>query len=247
MSSSRMNARRPGVAALLIAVMVASFVLWQGAQGAQGGPVRGASDLAPRGIAVVGDSITARYDDSPGSADQGWWSVVGRTYDAQVTTYAQSGSGYLRPGHRCGGDRFIDRLEAVTATAPSILFVEGGRNDWARCVEGVLKPASNADLRPAVAGYLDTLQATLPASTRIIVVGPPWGPLQPVHGQRIAQLIRAEAVARNLEFIDMTGVLDADRVHDGIHPNRAGSLAIARRVVRALEPSAAAATPAPGR
>lgn len=240
MPSTRMTVRRPGVAAMLLALLAASFVLWQGAQVAQGGQVRPISDLAPRGIVVVGDSITARYNDSPGDADQGWWSVVGRTFGADVTTYAQSGSGYLRPGHRCGGDRFINRSDVFAGEAPSILLVEGGRNDWARCLEGRLHPASNALLQREVDAYFDTLTTQLPASTRIVVVGPPWGPLQSAHGRRIAQLIAAEAEAHDLEFVDMTGVLDADRVHDGVHPNRAGSLAIARRVVRALDPRSAA-------
>lgn len=239
MSSTRVNVRRPGVAAMLLALLAASFVLWQGAQVAQGGQVRPISDLAPHGIVVVGDSITARYNDSPGNADQGWWSVVGRTFGADVTTYAQSGSGYLRPGHRCGGDRFVDRADAYAGEAPSILLVEGGRNDWARCLEGRLHPAPSSLLRREVDAYFDTLQRRLPASTRIVVIGPPWGPLQPAYGRRVSQVIAAEAEAHDLQFIDMTGVLNADRVHDGVHPNRAGSLAIARRVVRALGPQPA--------
>ncbi len=98
---------------------------------ANGGEPSADSAVAPRGIVVVGDSITARYNDKPGDAMQGWWSIVGRHYDAKVTTYAQSGSGYLRPGQLCTGNRFIDRQQAFTGEAPSLFIIEGGRNDWA--------------------------------------------------------------------------------------------------------------------
>lgn len=215
--------------ALMIAVV--PYMLWQSAQGGQS---QVASELAPLGIVVVGDSITARYSDSPGDRDQAWWSFVGRTFGAEVTRYAQSGSGYLRPGHRCTGDRFIDRTDAYSGDAPSIVLVEGGRNDWAQCVNGVFVPASSADLAHAVSTYLTTLKIHLPASTRIIVIGPPWGPLQAVDGERVTRIIQEQAKAHGLEFIDVAGALTADRVVDGVHPNRAGSIAIARRVIDAL-------------
>jgi lysophospholipase L1-like esterase len=224
--------RRSIVVAFVLALVAGPFVAWQGAQGDQTRPV---STLAPHGIVVVGDSITARYNDTPGDADQGWWSVTARRFDADVRTYAQSGSGYLRPGHRCTGDRFIDRPRAFTGDAPSILIVEGGRNDWARCVDGAFVPSTDAEVRHAVDTYLDVLQTYLPPTTRIIVVGPPWGPLDRDEGRRVTAVIRSEAHAHGIQFIATGGALTRDRVVDGVHPNRAGSLAIARRVIRALE------------
>lgn len=224
--------RRSLLIALVLALVAGPFVAWQGAQGDQSRPV---STLAPHGIVVVGDSITARYNDNPGDADQGWWSVVGRHYGADVRTYAQSGSGYLRPGHRCTGDRFIDRSPAFTGDAPSILIVEGGRNDWARCAGGLFVPSTDAEVRHAVATYLDVLQTYLPPTTRIIVVGPPWGPLDRAGGRRVTAIIADEARSHGLQFISTRGALTSDRVVDGVHPNRAGSLAIARRVIGALD------------
>ncbi|MET1036712.1 MAG: SGNH/GDSL hydrolase family protein [Aeromicrobium sp.] len=232
MITTWMAAHRSVLVAFVIALVVGPFVAWQGAQGDQ---TRGVSTLAPQGIVVIGDSITARYNDTPGDADQGWWSVTARRFDADVRTYAQSGSGYLRPGRRCGGDRFIDRSPAFTGDAPSIVLVEGGRNDWAKCVDGVFVPSSDAELRHAVDTYLDVLQTYLPAETRIIVLGPPWGPLDRAEGRRVTAIIEDEARAHGLEFISTAGSLTTDRVVDGVHPNRNGSLAIARRVIRALE------------
>lgn len=223
--------RRSVLVALLLALLLGPFIAWQGAQGDQTRPV---STLAPHGIVVVGDSITARYNDDPGDPDQGWWSVAGRRFDADVRTYAQSGSGYLRPGHRCTGNRFIDRPDAFMGDAPSIVIVEGGRNDWATCVDGQFVTSTDAELRRAVSTYLDVLQTYLPSSTRIVVLGPPWGPLDRAEGKRVTAIVRDEAAAHGLEFISTWGALTADRVVDGVHPNRDGSLAIARRVVRAL-------------
>jgi lysophospholipase L1-like esterase len=218
----------------VLAVVVGPFVAWQGATGGESGSV---SVLAPRGIVVVGDSITARYNDEPGHPEQGWWSFVGRHFGAEVTTHAQSGSGYLRPGKACAGNRFIDRPEAYAGAAPSLIIIEGGRNDWAVCRRGEFVPAADEVVAHAVDRYLDALRTFLPASTRIIVLGPPWGPAQAAEGRRITAIIEDAAARHGVEFISTEGTLDARRVVDGTHPNLAGSRAIATRVIRALEPA----------
>lgn len=222
--------RTPIVIALALAVLLGPFL----ARSAIGREPTTISTIAPRGIVVVGDSITARYNDVPGHAMQGWWSVVGRHYDAKVTTYAQSGSGYLRPGKQCTGNRFIDRQRAFTGEAPSLLIIEGGRNDWAACVEGHLVTSSDEAVEHAVDTYLGTLITFLPRSTRIIVMGPPWGPTDPQNGERVTRIIEAVTAKHGLEFIPTTGALTRSEVTDGVHPNRAGSVAIADRVISAL-------------
>lgn len=234
MKTPRRSARRSAIVALVLALVAGPFLAWQGAQGGQSRPV---SAIAPHGIVVVGDSISARYNDEPGDAHQAWWSVTARRFDAEVRTYAQSGSGYLRPGLRCSGNRFIDRPAAYTGEPPSILIIEGGRNDWARCVDGTFVWSTDAEVKHAVDTYLDVLRAHLPSSTRIVVLGPPWGPLDQTNGDRITRIVRTSAQDHGFQFVSTHGALTADRVVDGIHPNRAGSLAIARRVIRALETS----------
>ena len=229
--TSRINLRAPVIVTLALAVLMGPFFAWQSATGEEGKP---SASIAPQGIVVVGDSITARYNDRPGDDRQGWWSIVGRHYDAHVTTYAQSGSGYVRPGLKCSGNRFIDRDRAFIGTAPSLLIVEGGRNDWAVCEQGRFVVAADAVIEHAVDRYLETLTTFLPRSTRIVVLGPPWGPLDPAHGVRVTNIIETVAKRHGLQFISTTGALTADRVIDGIHPNRAGSRAIAARVIRTL-------------
>ena len=82
--------------------------------------------------------------------------------------------------------------------------------------------------------YLSTLQTFLPHSTRIIVLGPPWGPLDPPDGARVTRIIHAAAMQHHVQFISTTGALTPERVVDGIHPNLLGSRAIAQRVIHAL-------------
>lgn len=232
MTRLRTSTRRSHIVVVLAALVIAPFIAWQGATGDAPVPI---SRLAPDGIVVVGDSITARYNDEPGDAEQGWWSMTGDHFDAEVTRYAQSGSGYLREGHGCEGNTFIDRPDAYIGPAPSLFIVEGGRNDWATCRDGRYVIASDDVITHAVDRYLDTLQTFLPESTRIIVLGPPWGPLDPTAGLRITSIIEAQAKEHGVEFISTRGALTPDRVVDGVHPNRKGSLAIARRVITALE------------
>lgn len=221
--------------ARLTAVLGAAILLVLGpfflSQGAEGGIV---SEVAPDGIVVVGDSITARYDDVPGSPRQGWWSMVARHVDAPVETYAQSGSGYLRRGGWCDGTTFGEREKALSGS-PSLLIIEGGRNDWAVCREDRVAVSTNAEIAEAVNGYFDLVATTLPASTRVLVLGPPWGPVQPVAQLRVTPIIERAAIEHDFEFVDTAGILPPAHVLDGIHPNRAGSIAIAKRVIAALD------------
>ena len=188
------------------------------------------------GIVVVGDSITAEYNDDEGDELEGWWSMVGRHLGAHVTTHAQTGSGYLRQGLACTGDRFVDRTEAFRDTAPSLFIVEGGRNDWASCIEGQHVAASDAEFADAVNHYLDVLQLNLPRSTRIVVLGPPWGTLDQLGRKNLTAIVYNAAKAHDVQYVSTMGTLDRrERVLDGIHPNRAGSRALADRVIAALE------------
>lgn len=230
MTKPRTAVRTPIVAVLALLLLLAPLLAWN----LDGGRASASSVLAPRGIVVVGDSITARYNDEPGDEMQGWWSIVGRHYDAGVTTYAQSGSGYLRPGLMCSGNRFIDRQQAFVSNAPSLFIIEGGRNDWAQCEDNRFVTSTDEAVVHAVDTYLGTLRTFLPRSTRIIVMGPPWGPVDPGNGERVTSIIEAAAARHGLEFIPTTGALTASRVVDGVHPNRAGSVAIADRVISAL-------------
>lgn len=233
-----MVARRVGWAGLtvLVAVVLALTVALVGgaADGAHAGdrPFDG-------GIVVVGDSITARYGDRPGAADEAWWSIVERRLGADVRTYAQSGSGYLRQGLRCTGDTFAERTAAFE-DAPAVFVVAGGRNDWARCEHGQHVRAADAEIAAAVTSYLRLVRSRLPARTRIVVLEPPWGDRDPWEQRRLTSIVRTAAGREGLEFVATAGTLTgADRTTDGVHPTREGSVALGERVAAAL------AAPAP--
>lgn len=185
-------------------------------------------------MTVVGDSITALYNDRPGDARQGWWSIVGRHLGVPVERYAQSGSGYLKVGRRCTGDTFGDRPGAL-ASHPDLLVLEGGRNDWSYCRDGLPAVAPDGMVEEAVTGYMDAVRDSVPATTRVIVLGPPWGPEAHEHAARVTAIVRAQAEAHGFEFVDMTDVLDASTVYDGTHPDREGSRRIAQRLIAHLE------------
>jgi len=231
MTSLRTGRRTPLVIIVALAIMIGPFLAWQGATG---GETSTPSSIAPHGIVVVGDSITANYNNTPGDDRQGWWSIVGHRFGAHVTTYAQSGSGYLRPGRACAGNRFIDRVRAFTGVAPSLFIIEGGRNDWANCENGQEVRAPDIAIAHAVDRYLTTLQTFLPRSTHIIVMGPPWGPRDPANGVRVTSIVKSAAMRQGVKYVSTAGALTKDRVIDGVHPNLAGSRAIAAKVIKAL-------------
>lgn len=194
-----------------------------------------ASSSGP-GVAVIGDSITARYNNDSGSQGQGWWSFVAKRYGVRMETFAESGSGYQRPGNHCGGMTFGERLKDVVAVKPRIVFIEGGRNDWAHCVGDRLVVSSDAEVSTGVDAFLTRLQNALPASTVYYVLGPPWGPIDTGQRDRVTRIIEASAIAHAMTFISTAGTLNDDDVLDGTHPNRAGSIAIARAVTEAIGP-----------
>lgn len=219
-----------GLTVLAVTVVALSLTLVGGtSDGAHAGdrPYAG-------GIVVVGDSITARYGDDAGAPNEAWWSIVERRLGTDVRTYAQSGSGYLRPGLRCTGDTFAERTAAFED--PSAIFViAGGRNDWARCERGRHVRAGDAEIAAAVTSYLRLVQQRLPASTRIVVLEPPWGDRDPWEQRRLTSIVRTAAGRAGLEFVSTAGTLTgAGRTTDGVHPTRAGSVALGERVAAAL-------------
>lgn len=238
--STPQTRRSPNIlrhAAVLVAVFgcLLAWAWWtsQDATGSSGQRVRG-----PANITVIGDSITALYDNEPGGERQGWWSMVGYEYDSYVRTFAQSGSGYLRPGLACTGTRFNQRLHALSTHHADMVIVEGGRNDWAQCVDGRFVRAPDDTIRRAVFNYLSDVNRLVSPSTRVLVLGPPWGPLNIDEQERISSIIRAAALHYDMQFVPMDDVLNATRVVDGVHPNRAGSQAIADQVIQAINQAA---------
>ena len=225
-----MNARSPASRAWIVLAMLA-FVLVVPL-----GIQRVAASSSGPTVAVIGDSITARYNNESGSQGQGWWSFVGKRYGVKIKTFAESGSGFQRPGNLCEGTTFGQRVDQLVASKPKIVFVEGGRNDWAHCHNHRLVIATDAEVAAGVDSVLSRLHDGLPFTTRFFILGPAWGTTSADQRDRVTEIIRASAEAHGMTFISTTGVFDGDRVLDGTHPNRAGSIALGQTVIKAVGP-----------
>lgn len=187
----------------------------------------------PRSMLVVGDSISASYNDEPGSPLQGWWSLVARELGYAPTVLAEAGSGYQRPGAGCTGTAFDDRPGVFDQPAPDLVVVEGGRNDWARCDGTDLVEVEPEIVLAAADDFLGRLTRAYP-DARVVVLAPPWGPLQQRYVDDVTSAIEAAAERHGCEFVTMDGVLTPARTPDGVHPDIGGSKAIAETVLLAL-------------
>lgn len=187
----------------------------------------------PRSMVVVGDSISASYNDEPGSPLQAWWSLVARELGYTPTVLAEAGSGYQRPGAGCTGTAFGDRPGVFDQPSPDLIVVEGGRNDWARCDGTDLVEVDSDVLLAAADDFLGRLTQAYP-DARVVVLAPPWGPLQQRYVTDVTDAIEAAAELHDCEFVRMDGVLPAHRTPDGVHPDVNGSKAIAETVLQAL-------------
>ena len=201
-----------------------------------GGPLAGGSATASDGasagprLIVVGDSITASYNDDDGDERQGWWSMVGRHLNLQVIRSAQAGSGYIRRGtERCDGTRFYDRRKDLHGA--DIVIIEGGRNDWKRCGTDIATVGIH-DVRAAVDKFLDWVDSQ-PVANRSVYLMSPWGPRDQLAGITMTQIIQTEADSHGFQFIDTWGALSdkPGRTYDGIHPTLAGSTSLYRNVM----------------
>lgn len=114
------------------------------------------------------------------------------------------------------------------------MFVEGGRNDWAYCNHRKLTKASNARIKKGVDSFLTKLQRAVPAHTKIYVLGPPWGPRNLSQRERVTAIVKASAKAHHMTYISTRGSFSKARVVDGVHPNRAGSVKLGKKVIKAI-------------
>ena len=210
---------------LLGALVLALVVVEPGSDRARAGD--------PRSMLVVGDSISASYNDEPGSPLQGWWSLVARELGYAPTVLAEAGSGYQRPGAECTGTAFGDRPGVFDQPAPDLVVVEGGRNDWARCDGTDLVEVEPEIVLAAADDFLGRLTRAYP-DARVVVLAPPWGPLQQRYVDDVTSAIEVAAERHGCEFVAMDGVLTPTRTPDGVHPDIGGSKAIAETVLLAL-------------
>lgn len=143
-------------------------------------------------------------------------------------------------GEACGDDTpnlpvrsFGARLDDISLTfPPRVLILEGGRNDFKRCVNGMTQQATVAESKAAIDKYMDALAARIEAAGMAasdVFVVTPWGQAFPTERRDIRPLVEAAAAEHGFEWIP-TPILRARDTVDGTHPDAAGTAWLARQI-----------------
>ena len=177
-------------------------------------------------MVVIGDSITARYNAVPGDANEGWWSMLARKNGYDVVPLGESGSGVLRFGNGCAGTRYFERLPKALAQSPDMLIIEGGRNDFTKCVEfgntdaGVERVSADyIEKRWNI--FLDNVKAQKAAKTQVWVMTP-WGTKFDSDRDVVYPIVKQATLDHGFGWVGLSPLPD-DRTVDGTHPNYEGN------------------------
>lgn len=192
--------------------------------------------VRPR-ILIIGDSITARYNDVPGSPRRGWWSYVGAVLDSDVITSAQSGTGFLSRGgakecaltSKNSLTTFATRVKReVTKVKPDTLIIAGGANDWRRCSNGTVKTTSSKVVRKQIHSFMKVLErqraaAGIPRSR--VLITDPRGSSRLAARSMVERILAKETKQHGFVYVRLTPLPDR-QTRDRTHPNAAGSRAL---------------------
>ena len=189
-----------------------------------------AAEARDNRMTVVGDSITARYNDNPGDPDRGWWSRLGAKHGMRVTTSAISGTGFINKGSACSHNNYLQRISEVAKSRPDVLIVEGGRNDFHKCG----KRLSKKQIKRGVDKYFDSLDRIVKRNKikRVYVVTI-WGTNFSKHRPRVTKIVKARAAESGYPFKAIT--LGNSMTVDKTHPNTRGNVKIYRQMNRFIK------------
>lgn len=181
---------------------------------------------------VIGDSYSSYYGDLT-TRYPGWWAHVGAQLGLRADLLAVGGTGFLARRLECDGESYDERLAGAVAQDPTVLVIEGGRNDWNRCVDGRAVESTRAEITAAVDDFFDRLSATWAQAGRRpgdIYVLSPWGEARSHKARVIRPIVREAARAHGFTWITTTRLTRAE-APDGTHPNNAGSRVLADEVL----------------
>lgn len=190
-------------------------------------------------VVVIGDSISSlssvpraeggyKYNDTPRSKWQAWWSIMRKEKGFRFKQYAEGGSSWTRPGRSCSRTTFYERVESSTvrkqlAQAKLIVIAGGVNAENAACVRDPFVPLAE--------GIERTISSARKAAPKArIVVTAPWGthPDRQAHRAATLKQIKLSAKAHNAIYVESG--LSAGRTFDRIHPNRKGNEYLARKI-----------------
>lgn len=177
-------------------------------------------------MVVIGDSYSSYYGDRR-SPYPGWWATLATDLGLDPVVDAAGGTGFLMRGGDCEHTSFRARMETIRESAPRLLFVEGGRNDWRRCgPDGRPVESTRTEIEAAANEYfaeLATVWDELGLARSEVYVVSPWGTSRSRKAQVIRPLIQAAAESRGFTWVP-TRRLSLQQAPDGIHPNNEGSV-----------------------
>ena len=185
---------------------------------------------AAKTVVVFGDSITAGGMLPADQRDQVWVKLVERDSQGRLKMVNEGKGG--RPTNS------VSEFEAMLTRVPKadLLVIALGTND-SRDITAECVPKAVANVR----AMIERGRKTYGAQTPILLVGPPninksaLGPTKPIANEREAKLRELgdafAALAKELgcDYITLFGVVpDASLTKDGVHPDAAGNVAIAK-------------------
>ena len=177
---------------------------------------------APLRLVVLGDSIASGIDRYGGQGANGWPAIVAEKLGLLSLLSAQPGSGYTRDG---SGFAYPARVNDVIAMRPTILIVEGSRNDY-----------DAVATRRVAAEVLGKLQSALP-QTKILVIGPLYLDSLNSRTTPVNEAVKAAASSLGLTYVDtlkarwFSGSASRFIGGDQIHPTDEGHRYIANLLV----------------
>lgn len=173
-------------------------------------------------MVVLGDSI-ASGTAFGGQGSSGWPAIVAQKLGLLSLLSAQPGTGYTKD--YASGFAYTARVDQVIALKPSILIVEGSRNDT--------DPTAT---KQAVTEVLGRLRDALPQA-KILVIGPLYLDRTDGRTTPINDAVKTVASRLGLTYVDtikarwFTGSARSMIASDGIHPTDQGHRYLASLVL----------------
>lgn len=175
-------------------------------------------------LTVMGDSISAWYNDTPGDSMQAWWSMLGRRESMKTNVSAIGGTGMINKGPGCTKTTYGQRMRDIRKST-DILIVEGGRNDFHLCGNVLTK----REIKAGVARYFKSLNKTVRKykikNVKVVTI---WGHNLKNQRDRVAPFVKRYAERYGYDFKLVN--LKRSETTDGTHPNRKGSVKIYKKV-----------------
>ncbi|CAM5291449.1 SGNH/GDSL hydrolase family protein [Leifsonia shinshuensis] len=188
-------------------------------------PTATATATQPTAVAI-GDSIAIGFGVP---ADDAWPLLAASRLGWNLTDLAEGGAGFTKPG--VNSHEFDDQVSAAIRLRPQVVVIAATRNDAATAA------AAPSTVRQATRAAIDRLATALPDTT-IIGLGSVWGATPaPAAATVLDGALKDAVLAAGGHWLSLgqTFLGHPDLLQgDGIHPNSAGQLLLAKAVADAI-------------